>query len=159
MTKYLPTYLNDHLAGSTVGLELAKRARASNEGTEWGELLDRLAAEIDEDRETLRDVMRRLGVGEDRLKQVGAWTMEKFGRLKPNNQLRGYSPLSRVVELEALTLGVTGKSALWRALDRVAEDEPRLTEFDFTALAERAERQAGELEEARMRAAEVAFSD
>ena len=158
MTKYLATYLNDHLAGATVGLELAKRARSSNEGTEWGELLERLAAEIDEDRETLRDVMRRLDVGEDRVKQVGAWTMEKAGRLKPNDELLDYSPLSRVIELEGLTLGVTGKNGLWRALDRVAQDEPRLAEFDFKALSERAERQAGELEEARLRAAEAAFA-
>ena len=157
MTKYLATYLNDHLAGATAGLELAKRARGSNRGTEWGELLEQIADEIDEDRETLREVMRKLGVGEDRIKQIGAWSMEKVGRLKLNNPLLGYSPLSRVIELEGLVIGVTGKRSLWRALNRIATGDPRLAGFDFTALAERAERLATELETGRLRAAEVAF--
>lgn len=34
---------------------------------------------------------------------------EKLGRLKPNGQLHGYSPLSRVIELEGLYLGISGK--------------------------------------------------
>ena len=46
-------------------------------------------------------------------KSAGAWTAEKFGRLKPNGQLTGYSPLSRLVELEGLKLGITGKLGLW----------------------------------------------
>ena len=42
--KLLGIYLNDHLAGSTVGVELAKRAMASNEGTHYGEVLTAMAA-------------------------------------------------------------------------------------------------------------------
>ena len=33
--KLLSIYLNDHLAGATGGLELARRARGANEGTPW----------------------------------------------------------------------------------------------------------------------------
>ena len=114
--KLLGIYLNDHLAGSTAGAELARRAAGSNEGNDYGAFLAELAREIQEDRETLREIMRRLQYGEDIPKKVGAWTAEKIGRLKPNGQLRGYSPLSRLVELEGLTLGITGKLALWKAL-------------------------------------------
>jgi hypothetical protein len=125
--KYLSIYLNDHLAGSTVGRDLAHRAAGSNSGSEYGAFLQGLAREIEEDRETLLALMRDLGVGTDRAKVAGAWAAEKLGRLKPNGHLLGYSPLSRVVELEGLLLGVRGKQALWRALAELGAGEPRLT--------------------------------
>ena len=157
--KFLATYLNDHLAGATAGLELAKRTASSNEGTEFGETLSRIATEIDEDRETLRALMRELDVSEDSLKKTAAWTAEKLGRLKPNGQLVGYSPLSRMIEFEGLALGITGKKGLWKALQQspVAADA-RAAAFDFEALAVRADRQAGEVEELRLRAAAIAFA-
>jgi hypothetical protein len=148
-------YLNDHLAGSTVGRELAKRAAGSNEGTELGAFLTDLVEKIVEDRDTLRDVMRRLELREDPVKRAVALVGERAGRLKLNGSLRSYSPLSRVVELEGLALGVTGKLALWRALAEV--DDPRLAEFDFAALAERAKAQQAGLEEHRLAAAREAL--
>ena len=63
MSDLLAIYLNDHLAGSTVGVELARRARGSNDGTELGEFLATLAAEIEEDRDTLGEVMGSVGAG------------------------------------------------------------------------------------------------
>ena len=39
----------------------------------------------------------------------GAWTAEELERLKLNGQLAGYSPLSRLVELEGLAVGIEGK--------------------------------------------------
>ena len=39
--KLLGIYLNDHLAGSTVGLELSRRAREANKGNEYGDVLER----------------------------------------------------------------------------------------------------------------------
>ena len=88
-TDMLGTYLNDHLAGSTAGLELVRRARGSNEGTSLGRFLGELEAEIAEDRAALEAVMDRLGVGKDRLKVAAGWMGEKVGRLKPNNRLFG----------------------------------------------------------------------
>ena len=82
---------------------------------------------------------------------------EKVGRLKPNGQLTGYSPLSRVVELEGLALGVTGKLGLWKALRELVDEEPRLDAAELDRLRERAERQQAELEEHRLRAAGEAF--
>jgi len=101
----LATYLNDHLGGATAGVELAKRSRGANKGTELGAFLAKLTEEIDDDRETLRSMMRTLAIGEDNLKKAAGWTIEKVGRLKPNGQLRGYSPLSRLIELEASPAG------------------------------------------------------
>jgi hypothetical protein len=154
-TGLLATYLNDHLAGATAGAELVRRARGENEGTPLGRFLDDLAREIEEDRETLLAIMARLDVGRDRLKVAAGWLGEKAGRLKPNNRLFGYSPLSRLIELEGLALGVEGKRALWEVLRRL--EEPRLAEFDFDALLERARAQRDALQQRRLTAAVDAF--
>jgi hypothetical protein len=155
--RLLGIYLNDHLAGSTAGMELARRAARSNDGTEYGELFLTLAKELEEDRNSLKGIMRRLEHGEDIPKKLGGWMAEKVGRLKPNGQITGYSPLSRVVELEALTLGVTGKLSLWRYLRDLVDVEPRLHAAELDRLRARAERQLGLLEEHRSQAAREAF--
>lgn len=152
----LAIYLNDHLLGSTAGLELARRARKANEGTGLGDLLTRLEAEIDEDRETLRQVMAAVDAGEDKAKVVAGWTAEKLGRLKLNGKLLGHSPLSTVVELEGLSLGIQGKAALWKMLGAIGD--PRLADFDFEALWRRAEGQSAELEPHRIAAGQTAFT-
>jgi hypothetical protein len=154
--KLLSIYLNDHLAGATVGCELSKRAARQNADGEFGPPLARIRDEIAEDRATLERVLDAVGVKRDKVKAAGAYAGEKLGRLKLNGRVRGYSPLSRVVELEGLALGVTGKRALWKALATLGDD--RLAGFDFGALAERADRHAEELESLRLRAVELTFA-
>jgi hypothetical protein len=152
----LAIYLNDHLAGATGGTELARRSAAANQGSSYGPFLTQLAHEIDEDRHSLLAIMKALGVRRDPLKVGGGWAAEKVARLKPNGQLRGYSPLSRVVELEALGLAVTGKRAGWRTLEGLQLGA--LARFDLDALGERAEAQFAELEGHRRRATAEAFA-
>ncbi len=151
----LATYLNDHLAGATVGIELARRSANSNRGTRYGRPLTKLADEIAEDRRSLVEIMRALGVRVDPVKVLGAWGAEKVGRLKLNGRLVGYSPLSRVVEIEALALGVRGKMALWQALQRLELDG--LDGPTVKALEARAERQLKVLEQNRLRAVDEAL--
>jgi hypothetical protein len=155
--KYLRIYLQDHLAGSTAGLELARRARGANEGTEYGPPLAKIADEIEADRRHLQGIIEDLGFGADRVKNIAAWGLEKVGRLKLNGELTGYSPLSRVVELEGLLTGITGKKGLWIALLEVAQDEPRLDTDLLTRLSDRAEQQRATVEELREKAAREAF--
>jgi hypothetical protein len=150
--KLLAIYMNDHLAGATVGHELARRTASSNRDSDFGPALRRLADEIGEDRQTLQELMSLMGIGQDRLKVLGAWFAEKAGRLKLNGRLLSYSPLSRLVELEALALGVAGKLALWRSLQMLAENDSRLPAATLKGLIERAERQQQELESCRLRA-------
>jgi hypothetical protein len=148
-SKYLATYLNDHLLGSTVGTELVQRAARENQGSELGEFLTGVAREIEDDRETLLALMSELGVKPDQLKVAAGWIAEKLGRLKPNAQLRGYSPLSPLVELEGLLIGIQGKLAMWQVLAEVAEqvgvDRARMEE-----LSARAERQQADIERHRL---------
>jgi hypothetical protein len=156
VSRLLAIYLNDHLAGSTGGLELARRALGANRGTPFEAPLERLATEIAEDRDALVDVMDRLGVGRDPIKVIAGWAAEKAGRLKLNGSLTGYSPLSRVLELEMLGLGVEGKRAMWRALRELAATDARLEGVDLDELARRAERQRRLIEQQRLRAATIA---
>ncbi len=155
--KYLRIYLQDHLAGATAGLELARRTRGANEGTEYGEPLAKLAAEIEADRRMLQGIAEDLGFGSDRLKLIAAWGLEKVGRLKLNGELTSYSPLSRVVELEGLLTGITGKKGLWISLLAVAPSEPRLDADLLGRLRDRAEEQRATVEELREKAAREAF--
>ncbi len=155
MSSMLQTYLQDHHAGSTAGLELARRTAGANEGTEYGPELRSIADEIAEDRETLERLMEHFDVGPNRIKDAGAWALEKVGRLKPNNAILSYSPLSRVVELEGLVTGVTGKLALWEALRANFGDA--VGGIEFAPLSARAESQRERLEALRRRAAVEAF--
>ena len=156
--KLLEIYLQDHYAGSTGGLELAKRTARENAGTEFGGPLTRLAGEIREDRDALKRIMDRLDVSAAPVKAGLAWAAEKAGRAKPNGQLRGYSPLGRQVEMESLIGGVTGKLCLWRTLQRVAPDEARLDLRQLEELERRAEDQLARLHELRDRAAAIALA-
>ena len=104
----LAIYLNDHLAAATAGVELVRRAASSHDG-ERGDELARLADEIAEDRESLRDIMKRLDVSESTVKKSAGWAGEKVGRLKPNDHLVSRSPLSDVLELEALRAGTAAR--------------------------------------------------
>jgi hypothetical protein len=128
-----------------------------NRGTPPGEALDRLLGEIEADRVTLENLLAEVGAQPSFVKDRLAWALERLGRLKPNGQLRGYSPLSRLQELEALSLGVWGKRALWVVLGNLPEPA-RPAGFDFDALAERAAAQFRELEELRIAAAAQAFA-
>lgn len=156
MGNLLAIYLNDHLAGATAGVELARRLRASNEGDpSFGPELAEICAEIEADRETLVAIMGRLDVGSSKLKPLAAVIAERLGRLKLNGRLWGYSPLSRLDELELLQLGVTGKRRLWRALEHTHSSD--LSGFDPGALAERATAQLRRLEALHLKAAALAL--
>ena len=155
--KLLRIYLNDHRAGAIAGLELAKRALSRNRGSEVGALLESLVREIHEDLGSLEGIMRRLRVPSNGIKARAAWAAEKIGRLKLNGQVRGYSPLSRLVELVGLTLGVQGKRRLWRALLELAPQEPRLDQEQLERLLARAEDQLERLESSRVEVAADVF--
>lgn len=152
----LGVYLNDHLAGSTAGAALARRLADAE--ADWAPELGRISGEIAEDRETLLGLMARLDVPVVRYKKAIAWVGEKAARLKPNKRLIERSPLSRVLELETLRLGVEGKAAGWRTLREVADTEPRLPAARLEELLARARRQAEELEKLRVRAVNEALA-
>lgn len=152
----LGVYLNDHLAGSTGSLELARRMESSVQ-PEFATALRGLVLEIAEDRSTLLKIMARLGVPVRGYKVFAAWAGEKFGRLKLNGHLLSRSPLSSLEEAEILRLSVEGKAAGWRTLRALASRDSRLDAGHLDELIARADHQASVLETLRSSIAEQAL--
>ena len=149
----LSIYLNDHLVGSSAGRDLFRRAARDQRDTPRGPELARLAREVDEDREAQLALMRDLDVAPSRPRAVAGRVAETLGRLKPNGTLLRRSPLSDLVELEAMRTAVTGKTAGWEALLAVADDEPRLPRERLEELQARAVDQAERLRTLHLEAA------
>ncbi|MGI8810170.1 MAG: hypothetical protein ACR2KK_20465 [Acidimicrobiales bacterium] len=149
----LDSYLNDHLAGSAAAVELVERIRANNPGTALADYLEGLGREIEADRDTLGEVMERLGVVRSTPKQAAGKVMETLSRLRLNERVTGSPDVTRLMELETLSLGIEGKVSLWRSLNHVADSRPELAEFDLAALTVQAVSQRSGLEPFRLEAA------
>ena len=148
--KAMDVYLNDHLAGAMLGSDLARQIEAHSEGTELGALMASLAPEIEEDRQTLIGLMRRIGSSRNPGKQAGAWVTEKASRVKFWGLTSGEPELGMFMALESLALGVQGKLSLWNALAQVADQHPAIASVNLTDLTQRAQRQYETLERERL---------
>ncbi|SDH05152.1 Carbon monoxide dehydrogenase subunit G [Lentzea fradiae] len=97
--------------------------------------------------------MHEVGVESRPHKAAIGWLSEKAGRLKLNGRVLGRSPLTDVVELEGLRLGIEAKSAMWRTLRKLQSfDEDRIDR-----LARRAAEQAELVDRYRVRRVPQAF--
>ena len=154
--KALESYLNDHLAGSVSTLELLAHWADVHKGETLGNFFAETEKEIKADQDTLRDVMRVLGIEESKVRKASAWAAEKVGRARLI--IAGDEPgsLGLMLTLEGLVMGVTGKKLLWRALS--ATKLPQLNGYNFEELQRRAEQQIEKIEAERIRAAREAFS-
>jgi hypothetical protein len=154
----LTVYLNDHLAGAAAGIELAEKLRDNNQGTELGKDMIALHRDISEDRDALAELMRHLELERHPVKEAAGWMLEKVSRLRLNPALTGSAELTRLLEAEALSLGVEGKLSMWMALKEAAASDPRLAATDYDRLIERARGQRRTLEPHRQAAAVASFT-
>jgi hypothetical protein len=154
--KDLNSYLNDHLAGSISALELIAHWAEAHKGESLGSFFAEIEGEIKADQDTLRDVMRIVGVEESKVRKAGAWAAEKIGRARLI--IAGDEPgsLGLVLTLEGLIMGVTGKKLMWGAL--AAGKLPRLNSYNFEQLQRRAEEQVERIEAERISAVRQAFA-
>ncbi len=159
--KLLRIYLQDHHAAAAAGVARARSLAAAESSTPDGRALDRVATEIAEDRASLERIMAALGIGANRAKELGAKLGERVGLLKRNGSVVRRSPLTSVVELEAMTMAVRGKRAGWTSLlaanrsGRVGDADIDV-DIDIDALIARADAQLATLAEIHdRRAAEV----
>ena len=152
----LDAYLNDHLAGAAAGVELAERIGEHNPGPLATHLED-LGRAIAADRDTLEQLMERLGVTPSRPKQVAGKVLETLSRFRLNERITGSTDVTRLMEIETLSLGIEGKLALWRSLEQVTGSRPELAAFDLGALMARAVDQRSGLEPFRLQAAAEAL--
>jgi hypothetical protein len=138
--------LNDHRAGATAGTALARRIWRSNRRTKWGPTIEEVAEAVEQDLVVLDEIREAAGVSGGDLKRVAAVLAERASRLKLNEHLLSYSPLSRVLELETLMSAIRGKQSLWATLHTAAPSHPEWSHIDFARLKRRGSQQLESLE-------------
>ena len=157
--RMLAIYLRHHVAASRGGTDLFHRSARTQLSKEARQELRDLAAEVSQDREQLLRILRRLGIPRPRFAEVLVGVAETLGRLKPNGTLVRRSPLSDVMELEALSTAVTAKRLGWVTLRLVGERDGRFDPAEMDALIVRAEEQQDRLEALRGQAVLGAFTE
>lgn len=154
--KLLVIYLNDHRAGMVAERAVAERSAGSNRERPLGSLLAEHAAAVRAEQDAVDALLERLGGRIDPVKSAGAWMAEKLGRLKPNDRVLEYSPLSRVLELEGLVGAARLRAELWANLGHIAADVPAVGGAGYDQRRTSAEQQIERLQAAlRVAMAEV----
>jgi hypothetical protein len=153
----LYTYLNDHLAGAMFGTDLAEQLQSHGEPGTLRQLLEWLVPQVEEDRQTLLELMDRLEISKSTLKQATAWLAEKASRPKFGGLTASENRVGTFMAIETLALGVEGKLSLWIALAEVEDCYPQLRAIDLPGLVERARVQREALERERLAAARWAL--
>jgi hypothetical protein len=154
---HIATYLNDHLAGSVVAIELMENLEAVYAGKPIADFIAKLRADIEADVQELEHLMGRLQISESRTRKASAWLTEKFTQLKLRLDDPADGELRLFESLEALSLGIEGKRSLWLALSAAAEVSPQLRIADYQRLRQRAEEQRERLEAKRLEVAQRAL--
>jgi hypothetical protein len=148
--EHLATYLNDHLAGSVVALELLEYLESTYSDNELSAFFSQLRIDIAADRGELQGLMERLDIVESRTRKASAWLAGKFTELKLKFDDPQEGDLRLFESLEALSLGIEGKRSLWTALAAASEVSPSLRIIDYERLMQRAEEQRDRVERLRI---------
>jgi hypothetical protein len=131
----LKTYLSDHLSGSIVAIDLARRRASSQGEDEIGTGLRRFAAEVERDQRTLRNLIASLDASPSMVKELMASGTAWIDSLRSAINLPGAPNLVR--DLELLIMGVRGKELLWKALSEIGiEADPPIRELQDRAAAQ-----------------------
>lgn len=151
----LNLYLNGHLAASNAGIHAFRHA-AKHISAHRTELLD-LTSQIADDRRSLCNIMAVLGVKEIKPFTVLGGGVGWMLRMSPSGHIRRRTPLSDLLELEALRSAVSGKLAGWNALRCVAERGSALSVERIDDLIDRANAQIGGIHDIHQTVALSAF--
>src|SRR4051794_6172184 len=145
--QHIATYLEDHLSGAVGGITMLEVLRDEHLNHPLGGFATELLAEIEADKITLQKLMEQLGLTSSTPKEAAAWIAAKVSRVKLGYSVAGEFGVFEA--LEALSLGILGKRALWRALE--VSSPSGLHDFDFKQLVARAETQHAQVEEYRLK--------
>jgi hypothetical protein len=152
--QHLAIYLNDHLAGANIALEIIDHLAA--ETHDLASSLAALRTQIEEDRAQLKTLMTSLNIQESRVRKAGTWIAEQVAEAKLTVDDDQTGPLRRLERLEALSIGIEGKIALWWALDAVPA-KSMFGQINLEQLRQRAETQRSLVEAWRLQAARDAL--
>ncbi|HEV7681518.1 MAG TPA: hypothetical protein VGO68_05315 [Pyrinomonadaceae bacterium] len=156
--RHIATYLNDHLAGSVVALELLDSLEAAHAESELGAFFKQLHADIAADQDELQNLMQHLDIAESRTRKASAWLTEKLTELKLRFDDPKDGSLRLFESLEALSLGIEGKRSLWIALMAAARESSPLRILDYKRLTQRAQEQRARVETQRIETAKKALT-
>jgi hypothetical protein len=156
-SELLATYLNDHLAGSVVAVELLEQLEEDHKGAPLQNFFAEMRAEILADRQELKKLMKALKIEESTTRKASAWLSEKFGELKLRVDDPAKGALRLLQSVEILALGIEGKRLLWRALSAAADQSASMKILDYERLTHRAEEQRRNVEAVRLEAARKAL--
>jgi uncharacterized protein with HEPN domain len=134
--EFLTTYLNDHLAGSQMALEILDLLHHLDNAAVWQDM----KSEIDADRQELEQLIRSINSTPSALRRAAAWMVEKFAELK----MRVDDPS---------TDAALRRLELIEALQMASQITPELKSLDYERLIARAEAQRGVVEVRRLQAA------
>ncbi len=153
----LAIYLNDHLAGSVMAIELLEHMEEDDGASPAPQRsLRDLRLKITADQEILRALLDSLSSNESTVKKAGAWIMEKVARAKTKPTKPKTGGLGALEAFEILSLGIEGKKCLWKVLAEVMP-QPARPQWHWRELIEDADRQRREVEAWRIQAARRAF--
>jgi len=151
----LDTYLNDHHAGATAGVNLAQMAAEEHRSDEHGAFFGEIASEIKSDHDKLEQLMQELAVEKSATKTAAAEIGSKMMKPKFTGD---DDDLNAFTVLETLSIGVEGKICMWKALKTVEDAYPTLAACGIDALLARGEDQRSRIEAKRLEIAPQALA-
>ncbi|GAA1234727.1 hypothetical protein M3697_13725 [Janibacter melonis] len=131
----LKVYLRRHLAASAGGVDLFRRVAGSIPAFARDEVV-RLADDVAADRRGLLDIAGSVGVTQPQVQETITRIGQQLGRLHPAGTLLRRSPLTDVIELEAMKAATNARILGFRTLQELSD--PRLDQRHVTTLLERA---------------------
>lgn len=156
-TDQLGHYLRIHLIGASAGIELFGRGESFPD-QQTRETLRAIRAELHDERSWLLRFADSLGHRRAPLVELAVKAGERVGRLKPNGHLTQRTPLTDVVDLEAMLTAVRGKRAGWESLLACADSLGAGTVDELRSLRDQADRQIDQLDALHAAAAHAAFA-
>ena len=120
--------------------------------------LAQVAVDIESDRAHLVTLMKQLDVRVQQWRGPVGSAAEKVWRLKLNGHVLSRSPLSSVVELDALLAGIEAKRRVWLTLRHLGQTNASLNATDLDDLIAESMSQSELLERVRTWAIDQAFT-
>ncbi len=142
-----------------VPLELVDHLIETFEGKSLEQFFKNLRKEIDADQERLEKLIKKVGAKESAIRKTGAWVAEKFARMKVRVNDSEKDQMGLLDALEALLIGITGKEALWSALEAASENVASLRGVDYARLQQRARGQCDLVDTKRLECAREVFKN
>lgn len=155
--KLLVRYLQGHIMAADSGAQVFEQARRLWADTPYGDRVQALSADVDQDRQELKAIAGGLGAQLSAVKSTISSIGRTLTRLNPLNPTGSRTGLPGQLELETMHSAVAGKKCLWQTMERLAAQDKRIDGAQQQRLIARAEDQQNRLTEVIRETATVRF--